>query len=345
MIDCSYNLEYLYNFHCNCKVKIICKGFILNARYLEDCMNRYVFSMCCLLVITFALFSGTGVCDTGKVTNYVETIKPAQKPGDALTDAEKIDLLREKADQGEPAAQFRLGVMYETGEYPAIPKSLKKAAEYYEKAADQGYMPAKNKMAVIYYHGLAGYEKDVTKSIALFKEAADSGRADSRFMLGSLYLKGVEGLDKDVKEGTRLIYTAALKGNEMAMDELGVMYFNGTEEIKRDRGKAYMWYKRAAGKGYAPAMVHIGSMYYYGIQPVDKDEDKGIEWVEKAANSGDEYAYNLLVEWGGGQEVEKTVTLELKKGGNINLDNAPEETDQEPEEDITPDDTATGTDD
>ena len=38
------------------------------------------------------------------------------------------------------AAQTNLGLQYETGQ--GVPKDLGKAAELYQKAADQGYQPA-----------------------------------------------------------------------------------------------------------------------------------------------------------------------------------------------------------
>ncbi len=238
---------------------------------------------------------------------------PVNKP---LTEAEKWDALKKAAESGDAEAQYNIGLSYERGTL-SVPKNLVTAAEWYEKAEKNGHRGAQNKLAVIYYQGLAGYKKDQAKAAELFEKSVEQGSSDAMFMLGRIYMNGAQGVERDFKRGSDLLKNAASMGNEMAMDDIGVMYYNGNEILSRDRGRSFLWYRRAALKGYTPSMVHLGSMFYYGIEPVDKDEDKGIEWVEKAANKGDERAYNLLVEWGGGKEIEKQATFELKKGGNL----------------------------
>ena len=234
----------------------------------------------------------------------------------ALTEKQQFEALQKDAKKGDVEAQFKLGELYEQGS-DTIHPSLVEAGRWYEKAAAKGHTLSRNKLAVLYYHGLGKYKKDPVKAMGLFEKSASENNSNAMFMLGRIYMEGAEGIQRDLKKGTDLIQSAALAGNEYAMDDLGVMYYTGTQFISRDRGQAYLWYLRAATKGYTPAMVHIGSMYYFGIEPVPKDEKKGIGWVEGAYKNGDEAAYAILVEWGGGQETERTIELELKKGNNL----------------------------
>ena len=50
------------------------------------------------------------------------------------------ELYQKAADQGNAKAQMNLGWLYENGQ--GVPKDLGKAAELYQKAADQGDAPA-----------------------------------------------------------------------------------------------------------------------------------------------------------------------------------------------------------
>ncbi|NNK96376.1 MAG: sel1 repeat family protein [Desulfobacterales bacterium] len=53
----------------------------------------------------------------------------------------------EYAQQGYSDAQYNLGLIYENGE--GVPQSDKKAAQWYRKAAEQGYPAAKNKLEIL----------------------------------------------------------------------------------------------------------------------------------------------------------------------------------------------------
>jgi len=50
------------------------------------------------------------------------------------------ELYQKAADQGDPFAQDNLGMLYENGQ--GVPKDLGRAAELYQRAANQGYQRA-----------------------------------------------------------------------------------------------------------------------------------------------------------------------------------------------------------
>lgn len=219
------------------------------------------------------------------------------------------------AEKGDKNAQYQVGTIYESGSAEDnVPADLRKAREWYEKAAASGHTAARNSVAVMYYHGMAGLSVDVKKAVSLFEKSVAEKDPVGTFMLGSIYYKGAPGVEKDVKKGAELIKTASDQGNPQAQDEIGVMYFNGENGYPRDRKQAEELYLKSAKAGYVPAQVHLGTLYYYGSTGVEKDEDKAVAWMKKAAQSGSEEAWKLLELWSGGEVKKREETIELKKG-------------------------------
>ncbi len=71
-----------------------------------------------------------------------------------------------------PVAQTDLGLLYQRGE--DVPKDFDKAAELYQKVANQGYAPAQNYLGRLYEQG-KGVPKDLDKAAELYQKAADQG--------------------------------------------------------------------------------------------------------------------------------------------------------------------------
>ena len=78
------------------------------------------------------------------------------------------------AEQGEPVAQYCIGIMYENGD--GVEKDYKKAKEWYEKSAKQGNVEALVSLAIMYEEG-KGVEPDFKKAISWYKKAAKAGYA------------------------------------------------------------------------------------------------------------------------------------------------------------------------
>jgi hypothetical protein len=62
-----------------------------------------------------------------------------------------VKVLREKAEAGDAAAQFRLGVMYANGK--GVPKDAAEAVKWFSKAAEQGYADAQFNLGVMCANG------------------------------------------------------------------------------------------------------------------------------------------------------------------------------------------------
>lgn len=85
-----------------------------------------------------------------------DTAAPADDPA---KDSGEYQALPE---EGDPAAQYRLGVIYETGKDGAAP-DYKEAAHWFLKAAQQGHAEAQWRASLLYEEG-KGVSKDITEA-------------------------------------------------------------------------------------------------------------------------------------------------------------------------------------
>ena len=76
------------------------------------------------------------------------------------------------AEQGDAAAQYFLGVMYDNGE--GVPQDYKQAVKWYTKAAEQGNAKAHNNLGLMYARG-QGVPQDNVYAHMWFNLAAASG--------------------------------------------------------------------------------------------------------------------------------------------------------------------------
>ena len=208
-------------------------------------------------------------------------------------------------DQRNAAIQNRLGVLYEKGE--GVPKDLRKAAELYQKAADQGYAEAQCNLGLLYQKG-EGVPKDVGKAAELFQKAADQGYARGEFDVSILYYNG-EGVPKDVGKAAELFQKAASQGYAPAQFSLGMLYQNG-EGVPKDVWKAAELFQKAADQKDADAQFSLGLLYENG-EGVPEDLGKARELYQKAADEGLEEASLKLKLLSSDAQIESLRNLEL----------------------------------
>jgi localization factor PodJL len=78
------------------------------------------------------------------------------------------------AKDGNPVAQFALGVMYENGQ--GVPKDYPRSLYWYRKAARQGYARAQNNLGVLHATGRGGSTKHVRAYMWYSLAAAEGNR-------------------------------------------------------------------------------------------------------------------------------------------------------------------------
>ena len=95
--------------------------------------------------------------------------------------------LRQMAEGGNAAAQYEVASRYAEGRQ--MIKDFKLAADWYEKAAQQGLTPAAYKLAALYEKGL-GVPRDKAKAKFWYIKAADAGHPRAMHNLAVLVADG-----------------------------------------------------------------------------------------------------------------------------------------------------------
>lgn len=149
--------------------------------------------------------------------------------------------VRTRAEAGDPAAQFELGVHYDNRSDKA--KDLRRAVEWYSKAAQDGFAPAQFQLGRMYVLG-RGVTQDEALGIDWQIKAADQGLREAQYAIGRRYLFGI-ALDRDYDKALDLITAAADQGLTGAQNQLGSMYFQG-QGVSKDLVQSYKWFSIAA---------------------------------------------------------------------------------------------------
>ena len=90
-----------------------------------------------------------------------------RKEADTKEKAKQLAIIMEKAAQGDPDAEFKLGCRYETGDGIQGAKDDHEASSWFLKAAMQGHAEAQYRLGLCYFTG-KGTPKDILLAYALF---------------------------------------------------------------------------------------------------------------------------------------------------------------------------------
>lgn len=212
--------------------------------------------------------------------------------------------LEEKAFSGDAVSQNTLGIFYlENGD-------MDKALEWWQKAANQGYVKAYTNLGSYYlmrnqkeakywyekgaehkdplaYRGLAMYydkfEHNTEETLKWYRMAANCGDTNSQRVLGFWHYR--QG-----QYHTAISYfsPAVQKGDELAQRGLADSYY----ELK-DYPNAFKWYVERANHGDIESQNRLAYMYIYG-QGTDVDHKEGRYWMKRSAEGGNPIAqFNL----------------------------------------------------
>jgi TPR repeat protein len=105
------------------------------------------------------------------VASPLEDAAAAYDRGDYAT---ALRLLRPLADQGDAAAQTKLGEMYYNGR--GAPQDYAEMVKWFRKAADQGYAQAQSSLGIVYSVG-RGVPQNHAEAEKWFRKAAAQGNA------------------------------------------------------------------------------------------------------------------------------------------------------------------------
>ena len=121
-----------------------------------------------------------------------------------------------EAAQGNPIAQYNLGLMYKNG--VGVKKDLNEAIGWFIIASDNGHMLAKYALGLSYYHG-NGFRKNYQKAMNLFLDASYLGHPASQINVGNMYYYG-QSVGKNYPKAHMWWSIAKEKGIEAAFNNL-----------------------------------------------------------------------------------------------------------------------------
>lgn len=188
------------------------------------------------------------------------------------------------AEKSDAEAQFKIGQLLLDGQ--GVKKNEAKAAEWFKKSAEQGNAEAQAYLGDLFKNG-QGVAKNPTEAASWYLKAAEQGHAGAQFMVGRLY-HDAEGVTKDLAESVKWTQKAADQGSILAQSDLGDRYYDG-DGVPKDLTTSANWFTKAAEQGNAHAQYALGFMYQRG-QGVSRDEFVAMNWLRKAAAQGNESA-------------------------------------------------------
>jgi TPR repeat protein len=223
-----------------------------------------------------------------------------------------LKIWQPKADAGDPDAMTNIGVLYQYG--LGIPRSMKKASDWYEKAAQLGFVTAQYDLANLYYDG-NGVDRDRKQAVRWYTAAAQGGHAKSQFYLAQMYESG-EGVDENQDTALQWYRKASDQGLPEAQYALGNKLINGNN-VEADPTKGSDLVLNAAEQKYVPAQVLMGRLYWRGTA-VPKNLIEAYVWAAQAKDNAklpqDKKHADSLYE-----DVKSNMTADQVKAAEIEL--------------------------
>ena len=159
-------------------------------------------------------------------------------------DAQKLGQLREAAQRGQADPQYQLADRLNEGR--GLPRDLKQAALWYERAAMQDLPLAQYKLGLVYEKGL-GVEKDLVKAKNWYAKAAERGNIKAMHNLAVLLADGGDGAP-DYASAKKWFQKAAENGVRDSQFNLAVLNARGLGGAL-DAQSAYVWFAIVAQQG------------------------------------------------------------------------------------------------
>lgn len=153
---------------------------------------------------------------------------------------EAYKLWKPLAEQGDPDAQYNLGLLYMNGQ--GVEKNERTALWWFTRAAQQGLADAQYNAGVMYYLGKGVYPSHKT-AVEWWQLAVEKGHANAENNLAIMYAFGY-GVKKDPVKAVELWTSAAEQGHPDAIDSLINVYSGKMVGFQADPAKAKFWQQK-----------------------------------------------------------------------------------------------------
>ena len=162
--------------------------------------------------------------------------------------------LEQIARQGDPHAQYLLGLLYRDGGL-LVPDA--EQAKHWLELSAQELPDAQYVLGKLYLSDDSDID-DPAKGLYWLQQAADRGHEYAAYRLGKEYLAR-ENISKDTVKAAAHLRQAAEQSNPYAQYLLGKLYLTG-EGVPRDEDEAQHWFSIAAQNGHAYAGYFLDRM-------------------------------------------------------------------------------------
>ena len=215
---------------------------------------------------------------------------------DACGGAEQLRWLNKSAAQGHRGALLKLGVIFQFGQ--GVPRSLVKAAEYFEKSIAAGEPSAYSNLGILYQKGEGGVPLDNEKAVALYREGARLGHMTAKMMLAQALFNGIGVESADPVEAVRLASEASGMGQHDATYLVGCAWMQGRGVPRRDEDRAIAFFEKAVAGGHATSMHSLAILLLQRAGPGTPDESRkhAISLLRKAAAAGVQAAVEAVTQ-------------------------------------------------
>jgi len=191
-----------------------------------------------------------------------------------------IPRLQVDAQRGSIKQQVELGAAYFTGR--GVPQDEKRAAYWYEKAANAGDPGAQKQIGYFYEVGI-GVQRDPAMAVRWYQRAAASGLISAKVNIAVAYLLG-DGVRTDPAFAEDLFRQAYKQGNGMAACYLGEMYMKGMG-VQRDESSGEHWYEAGARLHDPRAEFQLANLLWRRQKNSDETK-RAVKLLHEAAASG-----------------------------------------------------------
>ena len=199
-------------------------------------------------------------------------------PRNASARGTDIPRIQSQAEHGSVAQEIELGAAYLAGK--GVPRDQKKAAYWYEKAANSGDPGAQQQIGYFYETGI-GVDRDPERADKWFERAIAGGLTTAKVNLGVAYVWGL-GVRKDPEFAAQLFREAANEENGTAACYLGIMYYFGTG-VPKDASEARNWFEVGAKLHNSMSQFNLAMTLFHQDNLWNKDV---IKLLRESAHAG-----------------------------------------------------------
>ena len=165
-------------------------------------------------------------------------------------------VLTDRGDAGAHTSPRRL-------EEAARVHTREAALESDRALAEQGDAAAQGRLGVAYFRG-DGVARDFQEALRWARLAVEQDNAHGQAVLAAAYNTG-GGVAQDAETALHWARLAAEQGNSFGQAVLAILYGNGSGGLARDYAKALRWARLAAEQDEGDGQAVLGMLYGYGL--------------------------------------------------------------------------------